>query len=284
MVETHPACHHPLFSYVREHAAGLNSAQVDVFSRAMMARIYPTVPHIAELLAHAVRKGDHETARTAAQNIEEELGLGDPSGLTHPQMAEIAFNALREAFSLPPLTLKEAYENRILPESFAHAAMFDAGYREFPEVAFWLQERASGGFNASVRGMMQNLKESFDGLHASGRISDEQYARAKPWFGANVAESLETMEKGVEHQHGQRAEADARRALCCPEKAAKALPFAVAFLNAQSALFDETMQAMQKLASVEQAPVATAGQPDTQLVKAFMQAVERTLNNGRGGS
>ncbi len=243
-VMAHPACHHGMFRQLALAAkrGSLTPAQIDQFTRAMMARIYRTIPNIAGLVQAGLLQNDCELARTAMQNLTEEMG----DSLTHQELAESAFNALRQAYDLPAITIAEAHAALSLPDSYAQEQVWLAGYHDFPAIASWLQERASGGDGKARMGMMADLFAVFEASRA--RIGNDTFRQTVlPYFSAhnkvieaNGAFRIGFDVAGIEFQHGQRAEADALRAFAglSEEKRQAAAVMANAFLNAQSRLFD----------------------------------------------
>jgi len=250
MVEKHPACGHEMFVKLAEKARkdGLNSEQIDVFSKAMMARIYRTIPNIAGLVQTALLEGDDALAATAMQNLTEEMS-GKKS---HKQLAEEAFNALRASYGLPEITLKQAHDAVPLPESYAQETIWERGYKDFPAIASWLQERASGGGDDKQQGMMADIFGVFAACEK--QIGKENFKeKILPYFEAHI-KIMPTENggykavfdnKGVEHQHGKRAENDALRefAKIMDAQKGKIKTMAQAFLDAQSNLFSSIAQA-----------------------------------------
>lgn len=242
-VGAHPACGHKLFSVMAEQAAKgtLNAGQVDIFTRAMMARIYRTMPNIAGLVQTALLNGDGETAHTAMHNLEEEMNMG---GQTHQQMAQEAFNVLRKGYGLAPLTMKEAHDAVPLPDSYTQEQLWVSGYRDFPAIASWLQERASGGTSDNQKGMMADMFALFEACRES--VGPEFKTKVLPYFAAHnriVEEEgryrIAFDPSGVEFQHGARAEKDAMReyASLPAEQRGHVETMARAFLDAQDRLF-----------------------------------------------
>ncbi len=127
MVTSHSASGHNLFDNVADMAKKnqLTSEQVDLFTKAMMARIFRTIPNIAGLVQSSLLVGDNDTAKTAMQNLVEEMGEG---GKSHQQLGEDAFNALREAYKLPSITMKQAHDEIPLPESYSQEQIWVSCY------------------------------------------------------------------------------------------------------------------------------------------------------------
>lgn len=261
MVTGHPACRHGMFHLVQEKAKhnSLTQEQVDVFTRSMMARIFRTIPNIAGLVQSSMLNGDSDTAKTAMQNLKEEMG---DAGKTHSQLAEDAFNALREAHSLPRLTMKQAHDTVPLPESYTQEQLWVSGYRDFPAIASWLQETASGGSSANNMGMMVDLFNIFAEL--KDKIGIEKFREAVlPYFQAHI-KIKETNgqfhavfdNKAAEYQHGIRAKHDAMRTFSnlSPENRGVLKNMARAFLDAQSGLFDAVQRVIEPNLSSKSQP------------------------------
>ncbi len=245
MVTSHPACNHNLFSNVTKMAAAdkLSGEQMDLFTKAMMARIFRTIPNIAEVIQSSLLSGDNATAKTAMQNLVEEMGGG---GKTHQQLGEEAFNALRAAYSLPPVTMKHAHDEIPLPESYSQEQVWVNCYKNFPVIASWIQETASGGNSRNSMGMMADMFKIFTACQKKIGI-EKFHNNVIPYFAAHI--NIEEKNgkfypsfnyNGVEYQHGFRAASDAMREFTKlpPEKRGIIKKTGEAFLNAQSSLFD----------------------------------------------
>lgn len=244
---------HRLFEAMQEKAEKkqLSAEQIDLFTRAMMARIFYTMPHITGLLQRAMLDGDTDLTRTAIQNLSEEFGS---DGKTHPQLAEEAFNALRQAFELKRLTLKDAYDDLPLSESYTQASVWRAGYQDFPAIASWLQESASGGNSDNQKGMIADMFPLFEAYRE--RIGKAEFtAKVLPYFEEHVSiqkdgerYQAKFSQKGIEHQHGIRAEADAVRAYASTSKSRRGdlETKATAFLDAQDQLFNAILAGVER--------------------------------------
>lgn len=217
--------------------------QVDMFTRAMMARIFRTMPNIAGLVTSSLLAGDNETAKTAMQNLEEEMG---GTGKTHQQLAEDAFNVLREAYSLPRISMKQAHDDIPLPESYTQEQIWVSGYKNFPAIASWLQETASGGNGGNHMGMMADLFQVFSACQEA--IGVESFRKdVLPYFASHI--KIDERDDGrfypvfdknaVEYLHGVRAEKDAMQAFAVlpQDGREKVKKMALSFLDAQSNLF-----------------------------------------------
>jgi hypothetical protein len=249
----HEAFKHPLFPSVQSLADGhrLNAGQFDAFRSAMLARIFPTIPSIAEHAKQAALAGDYEMLATVLRNLREEAADGDVARM-HPKLAENAFNAVgQQVFGLPRTTMKEAYDSR-LESSVAmrhYASVVHEIYSTRPVFASLVQEAASGGDGRT--GMMADLYALFSTFVPSLTLAQFN-ERVLPYFSEHLALQgdgayRDDATSGVECEHGRRALEDATKRIRTLVDVRNALTTMHSFADAQGQLFDAILDEVRRL-------------------------------------
>ena len=245
-IAQHTASHHQLFAFMANiiRAKSLTTAQADMFSRCMLARLGTTMPNIAYVLKAVIRDRKFAYARTALQNLTDEMGGTE----THAEMAERAFNAFRKAYALPPITIADILKMPILPDVYVQQIVWRDAYKTFPVMASWAQERASGGYSPQKLGMMGDLFQIFSACYEQSILDGPTFQEEIfPYFRAHctIEEKNGTYHiifdpKATEFLHAQRAEQDAAyEFMTTPKESRTVLVVKVmAFLDAQARLFD----------------------------------------------
>lgn len=248
-IKPHPGSNHPLFSTLTATASqeGLTPEQFSRLREGMFTRVFATVPSIFELGRQAALNGDFHTAATAILNLMEEGGEGVVARM-HPKLMEEAFNTLgREVFGLPPVTMKECYENSRLPAALIYRATVETFYAKQGPLVSYAQEFASGGDNSSINpGMMGNIYNLFY-RYRHNLPSGMFEKHILPYFSAHISVDDKTHEQifkgdAIEFQHGERAKADALRGIETAEDIERSVPYILAFLEVQKNFFDAMLQ------------------------------------------
>lgn len=269
-IKPHPACDHSLFSWITTTATeqGITPEQFNRFRAGMFTRVFTTVPSIFELGRQAALKGDLHTAATAIQNLMEEGGAGKVAKM-HPKLMENAFNTLgAEIFGLPPITMKECYENSHLPSSLIYRAIVENFYSTQGTVISYAQEFASGGDNShenpGMIGNMYNLFYQYRHNLPSGMF--EQHIL--PYFSAHISLDNTTYAQifkgdAIEFQHGERAKADVLRGIKTADDIERSVHYMLAFLDVQNLFFNTLryhIEAAQTIGTAIPAITATSTQ------------------------
>jgi len=250
-LKQHAALGHPLFKQMTQLAktGQLSPQQVDVFTTFMLARIHLTMASIAKQAAFALENADYPLFVTAYQNLKEK-GADGVIEKMHPMLAQHAFNAVRRSYSLPPITMKEAFDHAKATCSSMknYADTVSELYHTDPVFASLAQEAASGG--DGMTGMMADLYAFFSALES--RIGASTFkAVVLPYFSDHLTQNpdgsfRDDVTTDIECQHGQRAIDDALRYVTNEEDVNGAILVMSEFANVQEQLFSTLGQQVQR--------------------------------------
>ncbi len=232
-IRPHPACKHGLFDYMFEiaKAGKLNAKQVDIFTRAMLARVFYTVPSICELAKQAAETGNYEALRTAVLNLREETADGDTKNM-HPVLMERCFNEFRALFDLAPVKIIDCYNAPKFPEFITYIYTVAGLYKDHSILVSCVQEFASGGDNTEqMLGMMGDMYKLFR-LYKENMKEEDFNENVRPYFAAHISlnEKSDQVLDGnaIELHHGIRARADVLSKLKTVDDVKKAKPYLLA--------------------------------------------------------
>jgi len=254
-LQRHRAFAHPLFREMKWLAerGRMTSAQFELFRASMLARIFLTIPSIAEHAKQAALAGDYEMFATVLRNLCEEGANGDVSKM-HPRLAEEAFNAVaHDVFDLPGTTMKAAHDERLpLCRPLQHYKRTVARlYQDAPTFASLAQEAASGGDGRT--GMMSDLHALFMAFRPA--MAPERFReQVVPYFQDHLAldddgAPIGDAASGVECEHGRRALADAVGRIGTEDDVRRALRAMNSFARVQGRYFDAMLGALRSRAT-----------------------------------
>jgi hypothetical protein len=248
-IRPHRAINHELFQYVAYTAqnTGLTNVQFDRYRYAMFTRTYTTVPCIFELGKQAFINSDYFTGATTILNIMEE-GAEGKIDLMHPLLMERSFNSLgKELFGLEPITRKACYESPTMSQAIIYRHTVEGLYKTVGPLVSYIQEFANGGNNTPQNpGMLGDMYKLF--LAYRNNVDPEIFSqKIRPYFAVHISLDPKTHEQiyqgdAAEFLHGERAKIDALRQFKTPSEITAALPYMLAFLEAQACYFDAILK------------------------------------------
>ncbi|CAF3416147.1 unnamed protein product [Rotaria sp. Silwood1] len=209
----------------------------------MVTRADTTVPCIFELGKQAFMNSDYRTGATAILNIMEE-GAEGKIHLMHPLLMEQSFNTLgKELFDLEPVTRKACYESPRISQAVIYRHTVQGLYKTVGPLVSYIQEFANGGNDTPQNpGMMGDMYKLF--LIYKNNVKDKVFFDTiRPYFAFHISLDSKTHEQiyegnAAEFLHGERAKLDALRIFKTPSEIMSALPYMLAFLEAQAIYFD----------------------------------------------
>lgn len=241
----HRALNHDFFQFLKEQSQsnGFNARQFVIYRDNFFYRTELTMPSVARAIEKAALSGDFQTVADMVRNIYDEGGYGDPNKV-HSRLLLDSHNEHGEKiFGIDRLErLKDVKKSMfLLPATHEYRkskiAVFNKSY---PYIAgnTWAHELAADG-------MLDNFRKAFFDAYAGYYGAPENYKRVIGFYEAHRNDDVK--DGDVELQHERMARSTIER-ICTQniDNIPKILEGAIEFLDRQSDLWSEMMNAIEK--------------------------------------
>lgn len=272
LIENHPALNHPYFSFLQEQSKiGFTPTQAQIQRDNYLFGCFELIPSLAKALIASAKNQDNKSIAILGKNIFEETGQGKIAE-GHPLLAEHSFNIhTARIFNLPSIKLKQITNSPFITPQTRN---FIAKQAElYDSTSYPIVLGTSYADEYSSLPSMKIYYETFF-LPYKSYHSEKLYEEiSKYWLlhlGGMEAEHIDDIKLSITQMcHSQKDIDDVRKG-------------AIELLDAQKALFDGMLSAMEKAAKIGSPvsvhlPYVKAKNQFVELVRINNDSVSKTI-------
>jgi len=249
-LKAHEAINPEFYKYLEEQSkVGFNKKQYDIFAAIFCARTIFTIPSVANYISKAALRGDSQAVFDAAQNLYEESGRGDPEKM-HSKLLLRTFNTHGSKIygSEPYTDLMDVEKSPLLTEVPELMIYKKEKHRVFQSSSYPIVAGNTWAHEFAADNMLDTFRRTLFAPY-KGYYEPEKYVKLTEYFTEHKDDEKEG--RDVEANHERMARAAAERACEANiNNIPKIRSGALAFLDAQAALWNGLMKAMDRAHNV----------------------------------